>query len=362
MVNVFRRLVVVLVLGVAACAPRPSMVYYPDAAKIGTEQRVFVGTDRMRDADGKFGPYRSEKLTYLDITVSVPPTHVLGQIEFAKRAPDPRKDFLTTKMDEFDSKRSFQRSLTKALRALPPNERETVVYVHGFNNTMADGVYRTAQLVNDFELPGVAVHYSWPSAANPLGYGYDRDSALIARDNLQKLLETIRASGSKRTLVIAHSMGALLAMEVLRQLPAKSKLVDAVFLISPDIDVEVFESQARRIKKLPEPFVIFVSKYDRALALSARLTGQKQRLGTLTDPARLRDLAVTLIDVSAFSAGGSVNHFVTGSSPVLIQILSRAAELDASFKGDYAGRTGLLPGTVLTVQNATQIIMRQPVR
>lgn len=338
------------------------MVYFPDAAKIGTERQVFVGTDRIREPDGTFGPYRSKKLTYLDIKVSVPPKHVPGTIEFPKGTPDPTTDFLITAMDEFDGEPSFQRSLSKALRALPPAQRETVVYVHGFNNTMADGVFRTAQLVNDFDLPGVAVHYSWPSAANPLGYGYDRDSALIARDGLEELLRNIRASGSKRTLVIAHSMGALLTMEVLRQLSPDTSLVDGVFMISPDIDIEVFESQARRIKKLPAPFVIFVSKYDRALALSARLTGQKDRLGTLTDPTRLRDLAVTLIDVSAFSSGGKVNHFVTGTSPVLIQILSRLAEVDASFKGDYAGRTGLFPGTVLTVQNATQIIMRRPVR
>jgi hypothetical protein len=31
--------------------------------------------------------------------------------------------------------------------------------------------------------------------------------------------------------------------------------------------------------------------------------------------------------------------------------------LNAAFQGEQAGRPGLLPGTVLTVQNATQIIL-----
>ena len=30
----------------------------------------------------------------------------------------------------------------------------------------------------------MAVHYAWPSAAEPLGYVYDRDSAIFARDGL----------------------------------------------------------------------------------------------------------------------------------------------------------------------------------
>lgn len=338
------------------------MVFFPQAATIGAQEQIFVATDRAKDENGQFGPLRSRKLSYLSIDVSVPPNHVPGSIEYSRGTPDPENDFLTTALDDFPTKKAFQNALSARLRQLPASEREAVVYVHGFNNTMADGVYRTAQLVNDFELPGVPIHYSWPSAANPLGYGYDRDSALIARDGLDELLRTIRASGAKRTMVIAHSMGALLTMEVIRQLPANSKLINGVFLISPDIDVEVFEAQARKIGKLPQPFVIFVSQKDRALRLSARLTGQKDRLGTLADPKRLDNLAVTLIDVTDFADPGSVNHFITGSSPVLIQILAKVAEVNEAFTGDPAGRTGLLPGTVLTVQNATQIIMRRPVQ
>ncbi len=45
-----------------------------------------------------------------------------------------------------------------------------MVFVHGFNNTFADGLHRTAQIRHDFEIPGVAVHYAWPSAGNALGY------------------------------------------------------------------------------------------------------------------------------------------------------------------------------------------------
>jgi hypothetical protein len=52
-----------------------------------------------------------------------------------------------------------------------------------------------------------------------------------------------------------------------------------------------------------------------------------------------------------------LQHFTLGNSPLLIQILGQSAQLDETFQTDRAGRSGLLPGTVLTVQNATQLIL-----
>ena len=94
---------------------------------------------------------------------------------------------------------------------------------------------------------------------------------------------------------------------------------------------------------------------DRALALSARLTGQRQRLGNLRDLSQVADLKVTVVDVAAFDVGAG--HFNVGESPALIRLLSRFAEVDTAYGSDSAVRTGLLPGAVLTVQNATALIL-----
>ena len=48
-------------------------------------------------------------------------------------------------------------------------------------------------------------------------------------------------------------------------------------------------------------------------------------------------------------------HFNVGTSPALIQLLGSIANLDAAFRAD--ARVGLLPGVVLTVQNATSVIL-----
>ncbi|MEO1398386.1 MAG: hypothetical protein AAFU56_05910, partial [Pseudomonadota bacterium] len=59
--------------------------------------------------------------------------------------------------------------------------------------------------------------------------------------------------------------------------------------------------------------------------------------------------------VTGFSSG--IGHFTAGTSPALIGLLGQLAEVDRAFEQDRAGRAGLVPGTVLTVQNATQVIL-----
>jgi esterase/lipase superfamily enzyme len=150
-------------------------------------------------------------------------------------------------------------------------------------------------------------------------------------------------------------------MEAMRQLEIErrgqvTELIQAVILFSPDIDVELFRSQALRIGRLPEPFVIFTSRRDKALALSARLTGQRARLGNLQDYEQLADLDVVILDVSAFASGGG-GHFPLAQSPTLQLLFGNVGAVDAALGTDQSGRTGLFPGTVLTLQNATAIIL-----
>ena len=157
-------------------------------------------------------------------------------------------------------------------------------------------------------------------------------------------------------------MGTFLSMETLRQMAIRepgsvSRLVDTVFLISPDIDVELFRTQVAAIKKLPQPFVLFSSDRDRALQLSSRINGARNRLGNLSSAEKVADLPITMVDVTEFSRNRDLGHFTIGSSPTLINILRNLPAVDQTFRLDQSGRSGLVPGTILTVQNATQIIL-----
>ena len=357
-----RLALVALCLLIAACAPRGVMRLAPEAAGIGAVERVFVGTTRAADTDEPFSGKRSFDARFSRFDVSIPPDRQLGQVPYPPRraAPDPRRHMVTLAEEDFATDAAFRASLSAAMAPSRRGTREAVVFVHGFNNTFAEGLDRFAQLTHDLDLPGVAVHYAWPSRGSVLGYAYDRDSALFARDGLERLLHQVAAAGADRILIVAHSMGSALTMETLRQVAIRGdtgvmRRIGGVMLMSPDIDVDVFRAQAQAMGTLPQPFVVFTSTRDRALALSATIALEGERLGNLRDLDRLAGLPVTLLEVGAFSSGDG--HFTAATSPALIRLLTRVGEIDEALGRDAASRVGLLPGAVLTVQGATRVIL-----
>lgn len=343
-----------------ACAPRGEVRLDPQAAAVGQVEKVFIGTTRQQEQDGAFGTHRSEKIAFARYDISVPPNRKLGEINWPPRRgrANPAKHFLTTDQIVYQNDAMFRGDLRAQLAT---HGGEAVIFIHGYNNNFSEGVYRVAQFAHDLKLPGAVVHYAWPSAAEPLGYAYDRDSALFARDGLESLLHEVAGAGAKRILIVAHSMGAGLTMEALRQAAIRGDkktlgLIGGVIFISPDIDVDVFKRSAHEMGPLPQPFVIFGSDRDKFLRLSAMLTGQEERLGSLTDVSKVADLKVTFMDVGAFAAGSG--HFTFGDSAALIALMDRLGDVSSAFEADRKARIGLLPGVVLTVQNATEIVLR----
>ncbi len=355
----FRALSLLCFIGLTACAPRATLTSFAGPT-LGAEQQVFIGTTRPLVTATQATPDRAGGLSFASVTLSMPPNRRLGEIPFNQRDPDPMQDIVVTQSQRFAQTTQFRAELADALAAFPDGEREAVIYVHGFNNTYDEGVLRIAQLAHDLQIEGVAVHYAWPSQGWVLGYGHDRESALFARDGLQSLIEEVREAGADRIVLVAHSMGALVSVETMRQMdiaaPGSSKeTLFGVLLISADIDPDVFVSQLARVDPVPEPFVLFVSQRDRALRLSARLNGSPRRIGNLSDIEPLADLPITVINLS--NEPGSADHFAAGNSAVLLSLFSQVRDIDAAFSGDRAGRPGLFPGTVLTIRNATEIVL-----
>ena len=341
-----------------ACSTRGPLLPVPAETPPSETVDVFVATNRAEFLQQALRG-RAEKTRHFRYEIRVPTDHVPGELKLPGRRNAPNTHFLTQSAVEFPSEAGFTRDIRSRLSRLPASDRTIFVYIHGFNNSFAEGLVRLAQLEHDLDLPGVAVHFSWPSAASPLGYAYDRDSVLYSRDALESLLRSMPETRG-RIVLVAHSMGSHLAMETLRQIEIASpgwgkRRLGGVLLFSPDIDLDVFRQQAARIGPLPQPFAVFISDRDHILNLSATISGEESRLGTLSDAEELADLEITLMNVSDFSEG--VGHFNVGDSPALINILRQLARFDSSFDGEGQGRTDLIPGTILTVRNVTEIIL-----
>lgn len=352
--------IALLAIVLAGCAYRGDLQRMDGPDNSGAELRnIFFATSRETD-ELPFGSGRSERLYFGLAQVSIPPSHKPGQIEWPRGTPDPEKHFLLASTETYPDANGLRSEINQALKRRSKGERDVLIFVHGFNTRFGDGVYRMAQMAYDLGEPGVAVLYSWPSAGNPLNYAYDRDSALFARRGLTELIQEVSKSQAENIILVAHSLGSLVTMEGLRQLitlgdEATFNRIGGVILMSPDVDVDVFKAQADEIGTLPDPFVVFSSKKDRALRLVERLTGQADRLGSLSDLNEISEYPITYIDVTAFSEGGT-NHFPTAKSPALLRLLRQLPSFDDSLATD-GGRTGFFPGTALTVRNVTNVVL-----
>ena len=353
------RIFLVMVLALTACAQRGDFAAVPEGAKVEATEAIFVGTTRKPGETG-FGRDRSDTASFLRYDIAIPADRDPGELTWPPKVgkADVTQHFLTQSALLFDGSDAFRTGLREAMRVR--KQTSAVVYVHGFNTRMAEGVYRVAQMHHDLKVPGVAVHYAWPSRGSALGYVYDRDSMMYARSGFEDLLDEVAAAGARDIVIIAHSMGSSLTMETLRQMslhdrPTALDRVAGVILISPDLDLDVFRSQARDMGKLPQPFVIFGSTQDRVLGLSAKIAGSGQRLGNMENVAAIADLDVLYMDTAAYNTGNG--HQNLGDNPALLSLFAGLIGIDASFRADARSRVGLLPGLVLTVRNATEVIL-----
>ena len=146
---------------------------------------------------------------------------------------------------------------------------------------------------------------------------------LITRDDLASFLVDLDAAVEAPVVLLAHSMGSHLTMEAFRTLHLRA-VVDAVVLVAPDIDTDIFLCHARAMQPLPNPFVIIASQNDRLLQLSALVAGQNERLGLNPDRDALGDLGVQVVDITDVS--GNFAHMALSHNSDTIQRLSRVRD------------------------------------
>jgi esterase/lipase superfamily enzyme len=312
-------------IALSGCAGRPSqgvLVPVAETAAGASRVPVLVATTRQRSAADKgemFSGERGEAVSYAAVTVSIPPdsTREIGQIQWPSAIPgDPRREFVTLSAEYID-KPAFFASLTREAKRARPGK--VLVFVHGFNNRFDDAVYRFAQIVHDSRAQSVPLLFTWPSRgeARLRAYTYDRESANYSRDALEELLAALdRNPNVSEINLLAHSMGNWVALEALRSRyirpePSSDKLKN-VMLVAPDVDVDVFRTQIRRMGPKRPRFALFVSQDDRALALSKAIWGEA-RLGEVNpeqDPYR-SELArdqIEVFDLTSLKKEGDNAH------------------------------------------------------
>ena len=329
---------VFVAFSLVACASRPetgflsAVAYSPPGA---VDHTLLVATTRERDdrPGTLFNGDRATATDYAELTVSIPPNHKQGEIEWATTPPgDPNVDFVVRDEKYLDGDKAFVQALNAQLALRPPGKRRVFLFIHGFNTMFAEGVYRLAQLTHDAKAPGVPVLFTWASRGKPTAYVYDLNSATAARDGLEHTLRLLLSSNAEEVNVLAHSMGNWVTVEAFRQIKISGDLSHAnkiglVFLAAPDIDIDVFKSQMRRFGKPRKPFYIILSEDDRALFLSRTIAGGVTRVGDNPDVAELAALGATVIDLTDLKGTDPTNHDkfaqLAAVAPELRDVLAR---------------------------------------
>ncbi|MBX3531923.1 MAG: alpha/beta hydrolase [Rhizobiaceae bacterium] len=302
--------------------------------------RIFVATTRGRAEDAKareaFGGDRSARAAFAYVDVSVPPSHKPGELSRPRTGKDnPEKHLTTREIGSYPNPASLQAALANDAAA---KGGRALVFVHGFNTSFDEAVYRLAQLVHDSDYRGTPLLFTWASAGKASSYLYDRESATAARDALEGTLRLAAASGASRVDIIAHSMGSWVTMEALRQMAIAGdatlggKLGDVV-LASPDIDVDVFKSQMARIGKPRSPYIVLLSEDDRALRVSSIVAGNQPRLGDYKKASDLADYGVSVIDMSKQKGNTGSNHHKFAENTLLLRLLGQRMSDPSSFDG-----------------------------
>jgi esterase/lipase superfamily enzyme/tetratricopeptide (TPR) repeat protein len=283
---------------------------------------VFFGTDRKKARGTQrvaFAGTRARKLTLGQATVTVPTHHTPTAIErpwsfsvlgfkVIEGSEDVRLHF-TIRDIRLLSRENFIKAARQQLGAAKTFKGHAFVFVHGYNVTFDNALYRTAQIAYDLGFDGVPFLYSWPSGGGLTGYLYDRDSAAQSVGYLRQFIELV-ATESKATRVhlIAHSMGNVPLLHALEKIRLTGGLkggaaLSQIILAAPDIDRDVFEMLATEISSVSQGVTLYASSADKALLASGTIAGGMLRAGDVPPPPSepLVVKGVETIDVTATS-------------------------------------------------------------
>ena len=346
------------------CASPPEGVLSPIAQTDAdaTAVSIMVATTRApSDNPGLlYSGERGDAIDFNELVISIPPeaNRKVGEVQWPKKLPaDPSREFATLSAEPFTTVEAveawYQRNKSSTGRLL--------IFVHGFNTRYGSAVYRFAQIAHDSNTDATPVMFTWPSRGSVFDYGYDKESTNYSRSALEALLTGAADAPEIRDItILAHSMGTWLTMESLRQMAIRNDGVPSkignVILASPDLDVDVFRQQLADMGPKRPKFTVFVSKDDRALTLSRRISGNVDRLGQIdiSNPVYRDEFesgGITILDLSALQVGDSLNHSKFAESPEVVKLLGQRLIDGQSVTDQDLGLGAELGATAMSVSN-----------
>ena len=261
--------------------------------------RVVQSSDEIKLAS--MTSERATSITYGQAWVSIPEAHRIGVTERPKfvwwkggvEKEATESHFRLMRMTSFSGE-DFS-------AAMKNSQNSAMLFVHGYNSTFEDAIYKAAQIAFDANFRGTVAAFSWPSRGQLLQYDYDQVSADISATALMEVLRLIKSSGVSKIYLVAHSLGSRVVTEALERASLAGVKLDIAELIlaAPDVDKDFFLQKAADIKAVAGAVTIYASAADKALLASQKKAGDISRIGYVTANGPTLVKGMEIIDVTA---------------------------------------------------------------
>ena len=240
---------------------------------------VFYGTNREpNDATNLglgYGNERADKIYLGSCDVSVPKSRNRGEtkgswwdkiVKF-----DASEGDLELKSISLYEKEGYWSTISDLFSPLENEEKQALVFIHGYNTSFEGAAIRAAQLSTDLEHSGLTAFFSWPSKGNLLGYVADEASIQYSEKYITEFLsDFVEKSGATRVHIIAHSMGNRGLLKAINRINIKHPHLQfgQIILAAPDVDADVFTELAEVYTQHSEQTTLYVSSADKAVGAS----------------------------------------------------------------------------------------------
>lgn len=285
--------------------------------------KVNFATNRKPGNDDEyFSGLRSDHVSFGQADVSIPKGHKSGSVErpsiWKLQIRENRDKHIVIDSVTTCEKAAFIANLDQERKS----SNQLLIFIHGFNVSFSDALYKSAQLKFDLRFAGPLVLFSWPSLGNVAKYTHDINNAEYASGFLKNLLIELKAMEFDEIYILAHSMGSRCLTMALRDLPDTiEQAYENLVLAAPDVDADHFEiNLAKNIRRLAKNVTLYVSDSDVALKASRKVNGFR-RLGDTTDGVSVLE-GIHTIDVAGAGAGFLKHSYISEDNRIMDDLFS----------------------------------------
>lgn len=305
----------------ASCAPTE----VPDDVATKHSTTIFFGTDRTVASATDSGKYfssrpdRDEKIHVGSCSVLTKEGADFGSISNLSESSTPIQTLLKSELARLRPKRAL-------------------IYVHGFNNSFADGIADAARLRSKLQIDGPTILWSWPSGEEGRKYLSDEDSMIWTQPHFVGFLtEITKALASCKTVAVAHSLGtrvlclSLAAVARSEKVPPGTAIADSVILVAGDISGQIVHQTRLALAGAVSRMISYVSSHDYAIRLSSFLHSQPRGYGAV---AHLPDIeTVDVSGVVRILKSDDIHGYFRGNTAVSVDMLAASYGKDAQARG-----------------------------